>query len=445
MAKILLLDFNDTEFTLLSRKKFDVELKKTNWYTGKNISLIPSKDCQIVFYNIDLDNIASSVHSGDCKNFIRIVEEGGVIICFVGKCSPYHLANIVGNFPALAFRTYSESRWIFSTQNEPLNLVFSRFGADIVYTYELFFNKSVKLGDKIKLENWDPKYKGELEVLAISRNNVSVAVIIREGKGFYLFLPWFEDKNIEIVELFLTEILPKLAPHLFFDEEYKWLDNYRYYFPSLLKLNRKKEGETKKYKRTIIKLNEKIKEIKEKEQELFNELLKAQGEKLKQAVINAFKYVGWHEVIDVDKYWEAKDASRKKEEDIWLFDDDDRPIEDKMIKDKVLLIETKGSKGGATDDDCGTLQKYKARRMKEFNNTEMKAILIGNYFNRNEAESRKNPFSPAQIEDAERDGNGLLTTYELFKAIKAEKENKIKKQQIRHQIKEKSGLIEFNY
>ena len=54
---------------------------------------------------------------------------------------------------------------------------------------------------------------------------------------------------------------------------------------------------------------------------MVNELLKAQGEKLKQAVINAFKYVGWHEVIDVDKYWEAKDASRKKEEDIWLFDD----------------------------------------------------------------------------------------------------------------------------
>ena len=212
-----------------------------------------------------------------------------------------------------------------------------------------------------------------------------------------------------------------------------------------MQLNRKKEDETKKYKQIIIKLNEKIKEIKEKEQELFNELLKAQGEKLKQAVINAFKYVGWHEVIDVDKYWETKDASRKKEEDIWLFDDDDRSIEDKMIKDKILLIETKGSKGGATDDDCGTLQKYKARRMKEFNNTEMRAILIGNYFNRNEAESRKNPFSLTQIEDAERDGNGLLITYELFKAIKAEKENKIEKQQIRHQIKEKSGLIEFNY
>lgn len=75
----------------------------------------------------------------------------------------------------------------------------------------------------------------------------------------------------------------------------------------------------------------------------------------------------------------------------------------------------------------------------------MKAMLIGNYFCENEANLRKNPFSSRQIKDAERDGNGLLTTYELFKAIKAEKDHKIKKEEIREQIKNKLGLIKFDY
>jgi len=39
----------------------------------------------------------------------------------------------------------------------------------------------------------------------------------------------------------------------------------------------------------------------------------------------------------------------------------------------------------------------------------------------------------------------LLTTYDLFKAIRAEKEGLITKEDIRRQIKEKSGLIQFDF
>jgi hypothetical protein len=74
----------------------------------------------------------------------------------------------------------------------------------------------------------------------------------------------------------------------------------------------------------------------------------------------------------------------------------------------------------------------------------MKAILIGNYFNEIEAKLRDIPFTDTQIGEAAKDGNGLLTTYEMFKAIKAEKENKITKDAIRNQLITKVGLITFD-
>ena len=82
--------------------------------------------------------------------------------------------------------------------------------------------------------------------------------------------------------------------------------------------------------------------------------------------------------------------------------------------------------------------------MQEFDNTRMKAVLIGNYFSAAEAKSRPAPFSAAQIEEAQKDGNGLLTSYELFRAIKAEKEGRVTKDAIRDQIKLKTGLITFD-
>lgn len=81
--------------------------------------------------------------------------------------------------------------------------------------------------------------------------------------------------------------------------------------------------------------------------------------------------------------------------------------------------------------------------MQEFDHTKMKAILIGNYFCKRRANTRKNPFSNRQIQDAERDNNGLIITYDLFNAIKLEKEGKITKEEIIKQMKEKSELIKF--
>jgi hypothetical protein len=177
-------------------------------------------------------------------------------------------------------------------------------------------------------------------------------------------------------------------------------------------------------------------------QEQFHRLLTGEGATLKAAVIHALRYLGWGRVVDVDQYW--KNTIRNKEEDAWVIDPADMPVEAGLRKGELVIILVRGGRNWATDDDCGLLQRFKGRRMQEFDNTRMKAVLVGNYFSATEAKGRTNPFSASQIEEAQKDGNGLVTTYELFRAIKAEKESRISKDAIREQIKLKTGLITFD-
>ena len=147
--------------------------------------------------------------------------------------------------------------------------------------------------------------------------------------------------------------------------------------------------------------------------------------------------------MDVDEYW--KKVIRDKEEDVWLIESEGPSVEVSLHKGELLLILVRSGKAWATDDEFALLQKYKGRRMQEFDNTKMKAVLIGNYFSAVDARTRGNPFSAVQVEEATKDGNGLLTTYELFKAVKAEKEGRVTKETLLTQIKQKTGLITFEY
>lgn len=222
-----------------------------------------------------------------------------------------------------------------------------------------------------------------------------------------------------------------------------WLESEEFLFPELKNAFKQKEKEDEKYRQTLAKIDEKIADLKEKEQAVFNRLLTAQGEELREAVVHAIKYLDWNNVIDVNDYW--KHVIRAKEEDLWLLDDNVMSIEEKIREGFVVLVSIRDGTGETPDEDSIVLQKYKGRRMQEFNNTKMKSLLIGNYFCKENAVLRKNPYSARQVDDAEKDGNGLLTTYELFKAVKAEKEGKISKEEIRAQLKQKSGFISINY
>ncbi len=455
MAKILLLDFEEKDYKFFKDKDFNVERKETNWRSSSIGSLMIPEDCRLILYQADNKSTISSAHARDSEKFKNVINKGGAVVCFIGKCEIFHLTNFVGNIPKFGFKKNETPGSVTPIKEDPFAPIFNKFGKSITEAKKLFPN-AMAPGAKVDLKSWNPNAEGEMQVLATSSDGYPISAVIRNGKGYYLFLPWFGDENIRVAEYILTEIYPKLeivepklpempeepeaAPS---DNEINWLDKEDYAFPGLQDLYIEKEEARKKFEQAITKIDAKIEELKEKKQAPFQRMLIAQGDELVKSVVTALAFIGWKKVINVNDYW--KNVVRNKEEDIWLLEDDTCPIEETIKTDYVFLVNVTASSESAKDEDCAVLQKYKGRRMQEFNNTKMKSILIGNYFFDKEAKLRKNPFSEEQISDVEKDGNGVMTTYELFKAVKAIMENKIKKEEIQKQMQTQTGQIQFNF
>jgi len=443
MAKILLIDFAEEEANGLLHKKIDVERKETNWKSGKSDSLVPPPDCRIIFYQTHKLPLVPSLHMADTEHFDLFIHNGGAAVCFVGEAREYHLTNIFGPVPGLKIAESTDPAKITVSTDTAFQPLFSSYGKDIQYAAEMFTDNGAE-AQPFDSKEGHPRLNGQFHTLAMDSSHHPVAGLVKKGKGFLALLPWFGGKNLEVTEFLLREVLPKYSPQLFDEEGYQWMESYEYYFPKLKDIFQQIEQETERYRRNIRLLKDKIEDIKKMEQEPFNRLLKSQAEELKTAVQNAFSYLEWPNVVDVDSYW--KRVIRIKEEDLWLLDESQAAsLEINLRKNPMLLVVLKGGAGPTPDSDFDILQKYKGRRMQEFDNTKMKSILIGNYFCKEDARSRPNPFSDKQIEEAVSDKNGLLTTYELFKVIKAEKEHKISKQEIRNQMNSKVGLITFDY
>ncbi len=433
MSQILLIDFHEKEIEKLKSEGHDVELNKTNWISGGTNPLIPSNDCKIIFYNANNPGLSSSDHIDDTKHFEALVSAGSVMVCFLGNTRGPHITNLTGiSLPSESIHYNDQPSRIEPVQDSVFTPIFSRFGNHI-NTCASLGHGQINLPIKIDL-------KEDKQVIAIHKvSEYPVAIYFRCEEGFFLLLPYFGDKNVEVIKLLLNKIIPDVRPDLFEDKENKWLHDSQYYVPSLLDLQSKRKSIEEEYALKIKEIGKKIKELQEKEQDILNKLLTSKEEELKETVIHWLKYIGFT-VIDVDKYYQEEDSSRQKEEDLWLF----QKKEPDVSKDELILVEVKSSKGSASDDDVGVIQKYKGRRMQEFGHTNIKGFLIGNYFCNTPAYIRKLPFSNNQLKDAKRDNNALLTTYELFEAIRMEKGKKLTKKDIQAKIRDSDGVINWN-
>jgi len=438
MAKILLLDFTQADKDRLVSEKYDVELRQTGWMTGLDNPLDLPYDSEIVFYQIGGETAAvrPDLHAGVHETLMERARAGTRVVCFIGDGEVSRLTNIVGPVDGLQTMESARADAIVFNPRAIFHVPFERFKPDIAKAFRLL---PETFGDGV----WEKEssVNGKFEFLAKTTDGAPVAMFIRKGQGSLLLLPSFGPKNVDIVDHILKDKLP-LGPEILAEAPEGWLEDDDYAFPELKVLMAKRDDEKRKFAEVLADYDRQIKDLKTGGQEEFHRLLNGDGAALKKAVINTFRYLGWGRVVDVDQYW--KNTIRNKEEDAWVIDPADMPVEAGLRKGELVILLARGGKNWATDDECALLQKYKGRRMQEFDNTRMKAVLVGNYFSAAEAKSRPNPFSAAQIEEAQKDGNGLLTSYELFRAIKAEKENRISKDAIRDQIKLKTGLITFD-
>jgi hypothetical protein len=438
MAKILLVDFSPADRDRLAAEKYDVEARTTGWTTGQDEPFDLPGDSEIVFYQIGAEAVAgdAGLHAGIQDELAGRLHGGARVVCFIGGGELARLTNIVGPVEGIQIKDGARADAVVFSPRALFHVPFERFRPFIAQAYRLL---PETFGEGV----WekDSSTNGKLEFLAKTTDGAPVAMVVHKGKGELLLLPSFGPKNVEVVEYILKDKLP-LTPEPAGEPSADWIEAEDYVFPDLRALVAKRDEEKRKFDEVLADYERQIKALKAGGQEEFHRLLNGEGPALKSSVIGALRYLGWGRVVDVDQYW--KNTIRDKEEDAWVIEPADLAVEAGLRKGELVIVLARGGKNWATDDECALLQKFKGRRMQEFDNTRMKAVLIGNYYSTAEAKTRPNPFSASQIEEAQKDGNGLLTTYELFRAVKAEKEGRVSKDAIRDQIKLKTGLITFD-
>ena len=436
MSKVVLIDFEERDRERLLAEGFETELLAPK--PGDSARPAVPQDLGTLFFQMGLPGEGVRARNGLAADLAPLVEAGARVVCFVGLGDPVDLAAVVGATPELNFQEADPTEDFVLRPKAPFSLIFERFRPSITHAYKLSEEPVPDAG-------WDAggSVGAGTEFLAKGRDGRPVSALIRKGRGFYLLLPSFGPKNVEVAGFFLKNVAPMLDLRAPDASDYGWLDKAEYTFPALTDLFARRTAEIRRHEEALREIDDGLKKARASEQESFNRLLRSEGAELRESVIQALKYLGWGKVVDVNEYW--KKVIRSKEEDAWLIESADLPVEASLQREPLILVLVRSGRNWATDDECALLQKYKGRRMQEFDNTKMKAVLVGNYFLAQEASSRMSPFSPVQIEEAQKDGNGLLTTYELFRSVKAEKEGRVLKEGIRGQLAAKTGLVRVEW
>lgn len=234
---------------------------------------------------------------------------------------------------------------------------------------------------------------------------------LQEQKGLIIVLPQFEDLYVPIKNL-ICNVLPNVKPEFFPDfVKNTWMNQEEYILPNIKKLYEEKNSLIEEYKGKIEQLDNKIEETKNEYGFMMNILIsKAYDDFLVENLIKVLQYIGYKNVVDVDKIVEGN-----RQEDIRILDDG-----------RFTVVEVKGHKGNPTEDDCQALVKYISRNMKSENRTDIHGILIVNHHRIKAPLERPDPaFTAQQIKDAERDDYTLVSTWELYKAVRLMQEKLI--------------------
>lgn len=219
--------------------------------------------------------------------------------------------------------------------------------------------------------------------------------------GFEILLPICESKD-ELIEKLLTSVLPGILPDYFPEsEDFEWIKEKEFLPEEITELEKERVTIQEEYNSKMKALNEKKAEVEQK-YKFLNELLTETGDKLVKAVCTYFKWLGFNDVVSIDG---SEEILR---EDIQIAEGN-----------KLYIVEVKGIGGTSTDAECAQVAKHRRRRERENRDKEIVPIYIVNHQRYMNPLLRQNPpFSDNQIEYAESDERGLLTTWQLYKQYK---------------------------
>jgi hypothetical protein len=228
-------------------------------------------------------------------------------------------------------------------------------------------------------------------------------LVPEDSKGRVLILPQI-SKDAETIVTLLREVLPDISPHLFPHIESRWVERDEYELDSVLKYKAEKIKVQQRATRELEDLDKMITEERDRLGFLHGIITNTKDD-LVESVKSCLEYIGFKQVIDVDKQIQNQGTSAPKQEDLQVHD-----------KSPTLLVEIKGLSGLPHESDTLQVVKYIHRRMKEWDRTDVRGVSIINHQRNVPALERdnQNVFTEQQIEDAQNNDVTILTTWDLF-------------------------------
>jgi hypothetical protein len=304
--------------------------------------------------------------------------------------SSYSLYDFYSDLPGWENITGKDTT-VVAPEGATITALLDKHNDDTVYTIA-FDHPTYWQGDeRVKSKNFIPL------MMAGAERVVSFAHV--RDKNWAFFFPRIKDKQGFLCDL-LERVLPGILPPVFpFSTQFAWLDDPRYRLPNeddLLSQRARLEAE---HRKKLDALDVQI-DANREEHAFLHRLLTESGAALVKTVERMLRWLDFDEVVNADET-----NPEIQEEDLRV-----------ESTSGLLVIEVKGIGGTSTDSECSQISKIKYRRSKERNSFDVFGLYCVNHQRFLPPHDRQNPpFNPTQIQDAQNDERGLVTTYDLFK------------------------------
>lgn len=290
--------------------------------------------------------------------------------------------------------------------------------ANLIYTYAKAYKVIFNLPQK-----WDSAIRGHVDnenyipLLRNQEGEIISYIGYTKNVGYEIVLP-ICDKKEELIYKLISQLLPEIIPGYFPESrKFEWINSHEFLPQEIIECEEKK-------KKLQIEFNAEMAKIDAEEEVINNsykflrDMLTETGQSLVIAVCDYLKWLGFSNVVSIDG---SEDILR---EDIQIDDGD-----------KLYIIEVKGIGGTSTDAECSQVAKHRRKREKENRDKDIVPMYIVNHQRYIIPSLRQNPpFSTNQIDYAENDERGLLTTWQMYKQYKLIEEGIFTKEETRESL-----------
>jgi hypothetical protein len=427
MADIQLVDFPPqvANEAIERLRPLGLELvSNTSRFSGGTDDLVPDADAVVhAFYADIASGTALGLHAADAPAFTER-QASTVTLVFVVSATREQLANLTGWYlPKVESSAYVRPDSVaVNPQAGIFALPLSRFQANLVTTAIFETPNTATSSFRMIARHTGRPPTGMVSFRTRSLDDT--------GRGLILY-PGFGASTTSALVDVIREVLPAVAPDLLpLGKVGSWADDREFWVGAYADARKRLDEAEQDWEQRRAGLWAAVEEAAD-EQRMYLGLLTADSDELKRSVMAAMSLFG----VGVEDADEKDLGGRGPEEDLWLWDG---PVGDPTT-DGFTLAEVKGTTRSHTEDQTGTLARYKARRMRALQNPNVRAMFIGNSQRNLPPAHRRPPFEAQMIEDATRDGDLLVSGEDLFTAVRAVLSGEIAPEVVRRSLFDQSG------